>query len=169
MGGEIQDDAGYFVLMYSIMNERSGISAICEAPQKSKMATIWAITQYSCPKKQMHNNPTTSAALQPTSETACFPYHCFDHALLLGPLFLSTISSLMVGHGQGLYSITNSPWEKKALMAGGILPYSALWSVGKVMPYPRMREDLINDVIVMHFSNRLRKYNTPPGANNIGD
>ncbi|KAL2553897.1 mavicyanin-like [Forsythia ovata] len=33
--------------------------------------TIWAITQSSCPKKQMHNNPTTSAALQPTSETAC--------------------------------------------------------------------------------------------------
>ncbi|KAL2538090.1 Nucleolar GTP-binding protein 1 [Forsythia ovata] len=32
--------------------------------------TIWAITQSSCPKKQMHNNPTTSAALQPTSETA---------------------------------------------------------------------------------------------------
>ncbi|KAL2473458.1 Uncharacterized protein Fot_49194 [Forsythia ovata] len=32
--------------------------------------TIWAIIQSSCPKKQMHNNPTTSAALQPTSETA---------------------------------------------------------------------------------------------------
>ncbi|KAL2501522.1 Fructokinase-like protein 1 [Forsythia ovata] len=33
--------------------------------------TIWDITQSSCPKKQMHNNPTTSAALQPISETAC--------------------------------------------------------------------------------------------------
>ncbi|KAL2554987.1 hypothetical protein Fot_08606 [Forsythia ovata] len=32
--------------------------------------TIWAITQSSCPKKQMHNNPTTSDALQPTSETS---------------------------------------------------------------------------------------------------